>query len=153
MAAGELEQPGWDRRRLLGALLCLVASVAAFTAPFLTLYSSGVLSVTGWGAEPSSTGVARNGFPLAVAGALLAVAALFAVVAAPRPAPAVVRWAAVLAAAVAAAFLAGVLVTAAAQTVRATPGPGFWLVLAAAVLALAGTVLAALPAEGRVKAT
>ncbi|GHF87427.1 hypothetical protein FHX82_000882 [Amycolatopsis bartoniae] len=144
MDAGEepARPPGWDGWWLAGALLCALASAATFASSFLTLFATQALSVTGWESRPASAGVVRNGYPLAVAGALLAIAALFAVITAARLLPDGV---ALLTTALAAAFLAGVLVTIGAQAAHATPGAGFWLALAAAVSSLAAAAPAALP--------
>jgi hypothetical protein len=180
--------PFWFVPRLLGALAAVVASALAFVGTFLALVSGELkflgrsvmtLSVTGWDvhadAAPgqpipaSSYGAAvQNGYPLAVSGALLFIAAILGVIAAPRMAPRGARSLAVLSSAVAAAFLAGALATVAVQaanlvdTVRPTGtaagnasfsadaglGPGFWLELVAALLAIGAAVLAALPVRG-----
>lgn len=134
------------------------------------------MTVTGWELDadpavdgPVSTvgGAAQNGIPLTVAAAFLIVAALLCLIAAPRVTPAVVRSAAVLTGAVSAAFLAGVVGTVAVQAVNLLNtfrpagaaagnarystsiglGAGFWLELAAGVLAVGAVVLTALPSR------
>lgn len=175
--------PSWFLFRLLGALAAVVAAVLAFVGTFLALVSGELtflgnkvitLSVTGWditGNPASGTPVStfgapvRNGYPLAVAGALLVIAAILGVIGAARTAPRGAGFLAVLSAAVAAAFLAGTLATVAVQgtnlvdTFRSTGaaagnagystdaglGSGFWLELVAAILAISAVVLAALP--------
>jgi hypothetical protein len=170
---------------LLGALAAVVAAVLAIVGSFQSLVSGELtlqgrtammVTITGWDLAghapagqnaPVSTvgGAAQNGIPLTVGACLLVVAALLAVVAAPRGALAGARLVAVVAGAVAAAFLTGVVATVAVQvsnlagTFRATgtaagnasygasaaPAAGFWLELVAALLAIAAAVLVALP--------
>lgn len=162
------------RTRLFGAAAALAAAVLAVVGSFLPLVSGELsliggpaarISVTGWevtagGATPSAGHVAENGIPLTIAAALLGIAVLMIIAAAQRAAPAAVGFAALLAGSVAAAFLVGVLATVAVQVVNlrgtiqaadgasAALGAGFWLVLAAGVLASAAVVLIALPVRG-----
>ncbi|TNC28705.1 hypothetical protein [Amycolatopsis alkalitolerans] len=171
--------PSWFGTRLLGVLACAVAAALAIAGSFLPLVSGQLslggsaamrLTVTGWkltaeGVPPALTGggVAQNGYPLTVSGALLIIAAIFGLIAAIRTAPAGARSLAVLSGAVAAAFLAGTVATVAVEaanvldTLRpagagaggsgfgASLGAGFWLELVAVVLAIAAVVLVALP--------
>ncbi|MTD57720.1 hypothetical protein [Amycolatopsis pithecellobii] len=171
----EPRQPSWYGRRLLGALAATAAAALAITGSFLPLVSGELdvpgravvtVSITGWklttsGGLATVAGAAQNGYPLAVSGAFLIIAAVLGLVAAVRNMPGGARALAVVSGAVAAAFLAGVVATIAVEAanllasfqpagvagfgVHAELGVGFWLELAAVALAIAAVVLAALP--------
>ncbi|WP_236789489.1 hypothetical protein [Amycolatopsis sp. GM8] len=171
--------PSWFGRRLLGVLVCAVAAALAIVGSFLPLVyielslagrTAITTTISGWTVTANAVsglrvpGVAQNGYPLAVAGAFLIIAAIFALVAALQAAPAGARSLAVLSGAIGAAFLAGTVATIAVYAnsvistvqlsgdpglgVRAGLGAGFWLEFAAVLLAIGAVVLAALPVRG-----
>lgn len=118
--------PGWHGRRVVGAVLALLAAAAAITATFLELFTGEVrlgeqlrlrLAVTGWGlnvsspAEPGTPASAfgepvRNGWALAGAGLLLLVASVMGVAAARRASSAGSKFAAALVTGIGTGFLA-----------------------------------------------
>ena len=165
----------------MGAVLALLAAAAAVAGSFLALFQGELLfqgevqlrlKVTGWGvyAEAVQSGVptttfgsaVRNGYPLAVAGLLLVVAAVLGLAAARGTAPGRM-YAAALATAIGAAFLVATALGIALQgiglhesfrpTGAATGngdvstgdsfGVGYWLVAGAAVASIVAAVLAA----------
>ncbi|NIH85659.1 hypothetical protein [Amycolatopsis granulosa] len=169
--------------RVAGAVLALLAAASAVTGSLLPLFQGSLLfqgetqltiAVTGWGlsAETVRPGVpagtfgspVRNGYPLAVAGLLLLVAAVVGLAAARRASPPGRKFAAALLTAVGSAFLMATALGIALQGVSlhesfrptgaaagiggfATAdsfGLGFWLVGGAAVASIASAVLAAL---------
>jgi hypothetical protein len=178
----------WYVLRLVSVVLSLLAAAAAIGGSFLTLFEGELLSrgstqvrlvVTGWtfraeagtgvnGSPTTAGSVAHNGYPLAVAGAILMIAALIAFVASQRSAPPAVKSVAMIATAVGAAFLAGTVWTVGLQgaafaesfrpigsapgggllTTASGFGAGFWLEVAGATLAVVAAVLVASPWRG-----
>jgi hypothetical protein len=178
----------WYVLRLVSVVLSLLAAAAAIGGSFLTLFGGELLSrgstqvklvVTGWtfraeagagvnGSPTTAGSVAHNGYPLAVAGAILMIAALVGFIAAQRSAPAVVKTVAMVATAAGAAFLAGTVWTVGLQgaafaesfrpigsapgsgllTTTSGFGAGFWIEVAGATLAVAAAVLIASPWRG-----
>ncbi|NIH82670.1 hypothetical protein [Amycolatopsis viridis] len=177
---------GRQGSRVAGAVLALLCAAAAVTGSFLPLFQGSLLfqgetqltiAATGWGlsAEAVRPGApagtvgspVRNGYPLAVAGLLLLVAAVVGLAAAGRVSPPGRKFAAALLTAVGSAFLVATALGIALQGVslhesfRPTGaaagisdfgtadsfGLGFWLVGGAAVASIVAAVLAAL--QGR----
>ena len=178
MIAGDRRSSSVLVTRLVGAAAALVAAVCAVVGSFLPLVSGSLglrgsaaltVSVTGWqatsnarsGDSVSALGSApQNGIPLTIAAALLLIVTLLILMAAPRSAPAVLRLAALVGSAVAAAFFVGVLLTLGVQLAdllssisgagsgaSSSLGAGFWLVLVAGLLSIAAVVLTVLPAR------
>jgi hypothetical protein len=164
--------------RVVGALLCFVASILALTGSFQTLFSAELTErtnviVTGWDITAESDGqtipaggVPENGAPLVFAATLLLAAALLGLLANAAPARVGIGRANILLAAVGAAFLAGTTLTIGMQELNwlelfrperfrtdaeldAGIGAGFWLLVVATVIALGSTVLSWLPARAR----
>ncbi|MEU3269602.1 hypothetical protein ABZ639_02085 [Saccharomonospora sp. NPDC006951] len=168
-------------RSLLVAALCVLATALTVAGSFVPLFSGELslrgtrqlsIGITAWGfdtdAPAQEGGVAVNGVPLVFAALLLLVAAALVVFTARGGAR---RGAGAVSVAGAAAFLAGTVWTVGMQAaswvdtfrptgdaagdsdvgVDAGLSAGMWLLIAAAVLALAGAALALLPSGKRVE--
>lgn len=176
-SAASREPSPWIGQRLIGGASLLVAAGLTLGGTFLTLFTATItelrdttftLDASGWefraGADFAGNDLAgrltgpQNGIPLAVAGGLVLVAAVLAVLAAVRAASPVFRGAAMLVGTAGAAFLLGAVTTmlvemnyfagsfaAAGNGGHASLGAGGWLEVVGVVLAIAGVVLVAGP--------